>query len=109
MANLIEWIEEEANGEEIEGVVIGEMGYGDLNSKIVPKYKKQPKGVLLSWDEAKKWLDYEFVSSFGMPECNAICAWTISKVITVGQYDGVTWVYSLPRNPIDYMPKMEGG
>ena len=32
------------------------------------------------------------------------------KVIAIGQYDGATWPYSIPRHPTDgVMPRMEGG
>jgi hypothetical protein len=30
-------------------------------------------------------------------------------VIAIGQYDGATWPYSIPRHPVDIMPEMEGG
>jgi hypothetical protein len=46
MANLAEWIEEEADGEEIECAVIGEMGWGDYGSEAIVGYKDQPKGKL---------------------------------------------------------------
>ena len=102
-------IEEEANGEEIWCAVIGEMGWGDYGSEEVPNYKKQPKGKLMLWSEAREWLDYTWDTGFGAPGCNAVYAWTSTKVITVGQYDGSTWVYSVPRNPMDCMPVMQGG
>lgn len=109
MSNLVDWIETIADGEEIKAVVIGEMGWGDYNSEKVPNYEQIPKGIVISWEDAKKWLDYEFGSGHGAPECNAVIAWTETKVITIGQYDGATWPYSLPRHPIDVMPTMEGG
>ena len=109
MANLKHWLLEEADGEPIEGVVIGEMGWGDYASKDVPNYEAIPKGQLLTWDEAQDYLNYEFSSGYGAPQCNAVYAWTASKVIAIGQYDGATWPYSIPRNPTDVMPEMEGG
>ena len=109
MANLKCWIEEAANGEVIEGVVIGEMGWGDYGSDAVPGYKQSPKGKLITWQEAVKWLDYEFSSGYGAPGCNAVYAWTATKVIAIAQYDGTTWWYWLPRQPVDIMPSMEGG
>lgn len=107
--NLKQWIESEAGGEQIVGIVIGEMGWGDYGSAEVPAYQSIPKGKLLSWDEAKEYLDYDFDSGYGAPGCQAVYAWTANKVIAIGQYDGATWPYSIPRNPIDVMPKMEGG
>uniref|UniRef100_A0A6H2A6U1 Uncharacterized protein n=1 Tax=viral metagenome TaxID=1070528 RepID=A0A6H2A6U1_9ZZZZ len=109
MSNLKKWIEDEAEGEEIEAIVIGEMGWGDYNSDTVPNYDNIPKGKILTWEEAKQFIDYNFDIGYGAPKCNAIIAWTKSKVITIGQYDGATWPYSLPRNPVDTLPTMEGG
>jgi len=109
MSNLVEWIEEEAHGEEILAIVIGEMGWGSYGSDSVPEYDQIPFGKVLSWDHAKKWLTYEFDSGYGAPGCNAIYAWTENRIIAIGQYDGATWPYSLPRNPMDIMPGMEGG
>lgn len=108
-SNLVKWITEEAKGEPIEGVVIGEMGWGDYGSESVPGYSEQPRNKLISWDEAKKYLDYEFDSGFGAAECNAIYAWTTSRVLYVSQYDGATAINSLPRNPADCKPEMPGG
>ena len=109
MPNLAEWIEDEADGDEISCAVIGEMGWGDYGSEDVAGYKDQPKGEILAWADARQWLDYEFNCGYGAPGCNAVYAWTSTKVIMVGQYDGSTWVYSVPRNPMDCMPIMQGG
>ena len=109
MANLKQWILDVADKEEIEGIVIGEMGWGDYNKENVPNYNEIPKGQLLTWKEAKHWLDYEFDSGFGAPGCNAIYAWTATKVIAICQYDGATNPYSIPRHPINVIPEMEGG
>lgn len=108
MSNLVNWIEEEAGDEAIKAVVIGEMGWGDYGSESIPNYGAMPKGVILSWEEAKKWLNYEFYSGFGAPKCQAVYAWTEEKVIAISQYDGSTNVYSIPRNPTACMPEMAG-
>ena len=102
-------IEQEAGEEKITGCVIGNMGWGDYGSESIPNYDKIPKGKLLSWEEARPHLDYNYDAGYGAPGCNCIHAWTKSKVIAVGQYDGATWIYSIPRNPTDIMPSMEGG
>lgn len=98
-----------SNNESVEGVVIGEMGWGDYNSEEVPNYKDQPKGKVLSWEEAKKYLDYKFSAGYGAPECNAIYAWTPNWVIAISQYDGSTSPFKIPRHPVNIMPKMPGG
>lgn len=109
MANLLAWLEEMAEGEEIEAVVIGEMGWGDYGRDGVPDYTEMPKGIVINWDEAKKWLGYEFYSGFGAPGCNAVYAWTATRVIAISQYDGSTEPFSIPRNPTAIMPEMPGG
>lgn len=103
MSNLKQWILDTADDEQIEAVVIGEMGLGNYGKMEVPDYDQIPIGKLLTWDEAQKWLDYEFDTGY------AVYAWTKNKVIAIGQYDGATWPYSIPRNPIDVKPKMVGG
>ena len=109
MDNLVAWVEMEADGEKIEAVVIGEMGWGDYGFEEIPGYKEQPKSVVISWDEAKKWLSYEFSDGYGAPKCNAIYAWTKSWVIAISQYDGSTSPFRVPRNPVTCNPMMPGG
>lgn len=107
MANLVQWMEYVADGEPILGVVIGECD--SYSTSHIPNYDNQPRGKVISWEEAKKWLDYEFNDGYGTPECNAVYAWTDSQVIAVSQYDGSTSPFSLPRNPTDVKPHMPGG
>lgn len=109
MANLKQWIQEEAGDESVEAVVIGEMGWGDYGSEDVPGYDGKPRGRVLSWEEAVPLLDYEFDGGFGAPGCEAVYAWTPSRVIYVVQYDGATSPHSIPRHPVDCMPEMPGG
>ena len=108
MSSLVEWIEE-ATSEPVLAVVIGEMGWGDYGSENVPNYNKQPRGRILSWEEAKPWLSYEFNSGYGAPGCNSIYAWTENWVLFVSQYDGATQLERIPRNPTNCMPEMPGG
>ena len=99
-----------AKGERIIGVVIGDMGWvGGYNKENVPLYDVQPRGKVLSWEQAAPFLDYEYDTGFGAPECNAVYAWTISSVLFVVQYDGATSVQSVPRNPMEVTPEMPGG
>jgi hypothetical protein len=111
MANLLEWIAELSDGESVEGVVIGGGGWSvDMDGRI-PTWAMQDakRNKLLTFEEAKPLLDYEFNSGYGAPECNAITVWTKSWVIAVSQYDGSTSPFRLPRNPIDHVPDMPGG
>ena len=110
MATLCGWITDAAGDEPIEGVVIGAMGWGgDYGSEGIPDYDLIPKDALLSWDEAQKYLRYEFSDGFGAPGCNAITVWTATKVMAISQYDGSTSLFWLPRHPINHTPEMPGG
>ena len=105
MANLKNMIENLAGDAEIVGCVIGDRGwvFGLDHSDHTPK------GKLMMWDEASKYLDYEHDTGYGGVDCHAVFAWTERDVIAVGQYDGSTWVYAIPRFPKDIVPTMEGG
>lgn len=118
MANLVEWIETLANGEPIIGVVIGRTGWAseydedetnDYGSDKIPAYSSQKHNVLVTWEEAKPMLNYEFDSGYGSPGCNAITVWTTNWIIAVSQYDGATAPFRLPRNPVNHIPCMPGG
>lgn len=104
MGNLMRWVLDAANGAEIEAVVIGEFGYADDGGNA-----DAVMGKVISWDEAKRYLDYEFDSGYGGVSCHAICVWTADKVFGVSQYDGSTSLFSVQRNPVAHMPTMPGG
>ena len=118
MANLSKWILEQASSEAIEAVIIGDCPgwiddvdgswYGMSEPPKIPNYAQQPKGELLTWEQALPWIDYEFDDGHGLVRCNAVVAWTASKVISVYQYDGSVHSYCLPRNPVPSFPKMVG-
>jgi hypothetical protein len=106
MSTFREDIKSAAGGEKIIGIVIGDMGWGNYNSEGKPAWVK---GELLKWKDTKEMLDYEYDDGYGSPDCQAITAWTKTKVIFVVQYDGSTSVWAIPRNPIAHMPEMPGG
>lgn len=99
---------EVAGKEEIIAIVIGEMGWEDYNDKGKPEYKSVI-GKLLTWKEAAPILDYSYNTGYGAPDCQAVIAWTETKVIFVVQYDGSTSIHSVPRNPVSHIPCMPGG
>ena len=125
MATLREWILKTANGEFIEGVVIGRTGGNgsdedyvlgddladDYGSEAIPNYQEHPRGRVLSWEDAQPHLRYQFNSDHGSVRCEAIYAWTASRVIFITQYDGATWPCWVPRNPnpTAVTPDMPGG
>ena len=101
-SNLKDWIIEEADGGVVEAVVIGE-----AKNTGIPGYGLQPLGKVLTWLEAIRWIDYWFDSGYGsIARCNAIYAWTKSKVIFVHEYDGSTRIRSVPRNPCQCEPEV---
>lgn len=107
--NLKRWLLELADGEPIEAVVIGRMGWGDYGSDSVPGYAEHRRNVPLSWAEAAPQLDYDFDPGYGAPACEAVYAWTRTKVIAISQYDGATQPFAIPRNPTACEPEMPGG
>ncbi len=86
-------IEEAAAGEPIDAVVIGTRGDHWLDEE-----PQEPQAVL-SWNEARPRLNYEYDDGYGGADCHAIYAWTPSRVLFVHEYDGSTTVTSVPRNP----------
>lgn len=111
-------IEYAAEGEAIIGIVIGRFGWASRDESDSEAYgfsriKAEPipeekKGVVLTWEEARPLLAYNYDAGFGASECHAIYAWTESRVLFVVEYDGATWVSWAPRNPMDVMPGAKG-
>lgn len=110
-ANLKQWVVAAAKGEPIEAIVIGNMGWEDCGIDDIPEPSRDRDkwNKVLSWAEAEPLLDYNFDSGYGAPGCQAITAWTATKVIFISQYDGATGVEWLPRHPVDHQPRMPGG
>jgi hypothetical protein len=97
-------------GEPVEFITIGNMGWWDNDDdgtgKEIPAEKK---GVAMSWEAAREYLDYRYSTGYGGVDCHAIYAWTANHVILVVQYDGSTRLVSVPRNPTNVMPEIPGG
>ena len=115
-SNFKQDILREAGGEEIEGIVIGRRGWKG-EEDVVEKYVDAPDyssvlSKILTWEEAAPYLDYEYNDNpgTGLPECNAIVAWTASKVIFVSfcEWDVTTDVQSVPRHPVAHEPELLG-
>ncbi len=113
MSNLKEWILKVANGEPIEAIVIGKPVQASLVTPPadIPWAHQDESNFnrVLSWHEAEPLIDYPFDSSYGLPRCHAVTAWTKSRVIFVSQYNGATSIEYAPRNPVNHMPSMPGG
>jgi hypothetical protein len=97
MATIAEWIEEMAEGEPVEAVVIGR--FAGASSKQEPFV-----GVLLAWKDARQHLLYEFDWGYGAPRCHPVLAWTRSWIIGIREYDGSTSQSRVPRHPTACTP-----
>ena len=112
MANLVQWIAEEAGNEPIEAIVIGNYGgqddemyaASDTEEYMPEERKNVPAGKILTWDEAAEYLDYDFHDGLGAMACHAFQAWTATKIIALIVYDGACWTTVLPRHPIEFTP-----
>ena len=96
--NLAKWIQAKlTNGEIIEAVVIAD----SPQSYNIPNYEQQPRHQVISWKEAKPWLDYDFVDGFFIADCNMVYVWTNLNVffLHVDNESGSVWLDSVPRNP----------
>lgn len=61
------------------------------------------------WEDVAPWLGYTYDHGYGGVSCHSFIAWTESRVIFVSQYDGSSWVDSMPRNPTPTQVYMPGG
>lgn len=111
IANLKTQILELANGEPIEAVVIGNMGWDDYGIEEIPAESRDESNwdKVISWEKAAPLLDYDYDPGYGAPGCQAIVVWTPNKVMFVSQYDGATSLEYVPRHPIGHKPNMPGG
>jgi hypothetical protein len=98
--NLVEWVESVLNEEIIEAVAIGKPYSLDWDTPT-PDYV----GKLLSWEEARPILDYEFDSGYGTASCHPIYVWTPTRIICIHEYDGSTSLRILPRHPTPCIPE----
>ena len=113
MSNLKQWILRAADGESIEAIVIGKPTQATvIPPKVNATWARQDDSKfnkVLTWQEAEPLIDYPFDSSYGLPRCHAVTAWTKSRVIFISQYNGATSIEYAPRNPVNHMPSMPGG
>ena len=82
---------------DIQGVVLGKNDYYTYSDDVDPA--NDLIGKLLKWDDVKDKLDYEYDSSYGSAECNALYIWTSDRVYLVHEYDGSTCIVWVPRHP----------
>ena len=101
--NFAEQIERALDGEPVEAVVIGNFAGWDSEQERAAPVKVNK---VLSWTEARMMLDYAFDSGFGGADCHPVYVWTAKRVLFVHEYDGSTWIDSVPRAPGPCEPEM---
>jgi hypothetical protein len=92
---------DQADGEEIEAVVIGEAGMvlaQILELKMAAPVPQEKLSVPLSIEEARPFLDYE-VCLFDVHNVHPVVVWTASWVISIPDVDGPIRAVRVPRNP----------
>lgn len=89
------------DGETIEAVVLGDDERG---------YREHPKLSLevLTWEQARPLLDYDYDPGYGGQDCHSFYAWTQTRVIFVHEYDGATAPHWVPRHPAQIKPEANG-
>lgn len=101
MPRLADWIENNAGGEAVESIVIGQ------DTRETPD-NTLPSGVLLTWNEALPHLQYEFHDGIEHGGCHAFVAWTKSWVISVIRSGEYVAPFRVPRIPSAYSPSVPG-
>jgi len=103
---LAEWIARMADGETIEGVVIGHFnGEADDVRETIPV---DARTVVLSWEDAKSHLFYSPpANGDGSINCHPVYAWTKSWVIFIRDYEWAVGAGRIPRNPVAGEPRFE--
>lgn len=101
MASLARWIEDNADGEPVEAVVLGADQRPSPNNDA-------PVGVQLTWKDALPHLQYEFHDGLEHGGCHAFVAWTKSWVISVMRSGEYVAPFRVPRSPSAHLPDVPG-
>lgn len=97
-------------GETIEAVVFGNFGDsysvepedGGARGEVDPPIPKEFRKKILSFEEAYPHGEgWKFYSGFGTSETYNAHIWTNLRVLFVHEYDGSTYLESVPRSPTD--------
>jgi len=102
---LLKGLEED---ESVEAVVFGNWGAGLYEDPECIPFNMRNR--VLNLEEATPYMqDWNVNSYYGAPKSYAIYVWTNKNVFWITQYDGSTWLSSMPRNPEDCEPRLHGG
>ena len=107
LGNLARWVEKEAGSEVVLGVTIGRRNH---RSDYYDEPPAPFMGKLLSWEEARPFLDGDFDAYYccSFP-CYTIYAWTKTKVMFMVEYEMGCELCVVPRNPVSSFPLVYGG
>jgi len=93
-------IEEFAGDEPIEAVAVSRYRREDYSHEGPEPYTDHTLGTgPVAWEVARPVLDYRYDAGYGGQDCHNVFVWTPTRVISVHEYDGATWLISVPRNP----------
>ena len=98
--NLLYEILTMTNPEDIEGVVLGEYPYSMTINWETYEDIDEPYEVdkFYTFNESKEYLNIDFDELSG--NIFNFTIWTIDKIITISINETLSYVYSIPRNPI---------
>jgi hypothetical protein len=54
---------------------------------------------LMSWEEARDELNYNYDAGYGGQDCHNVYIWTADRVYFIHEYDGSTHLTYVPRHP----------
>ena len=69
-------------------------------------YSKFPKELIGIPQKLKKvidYLDYDFDDGYGRQQCHDFFIYTKEEIFYIHEYDGSTYLCSIPRNPENYL------
>jgi len=66
------------------------------------KFPKDMIGKPVLLKDVIDYFDYEYDDGYGGQECHNIYIFTKKEVLYIHEYDGSTYIASVPRNPEDY-------
>ena len=69
--------------------------------------KDPPVGRVLTLEEAEPYMrGWEARGGYGIAMVFPFYAWTDRSVLFIAEYDGMTWIAKVPRNPVECEPEL---
>ena len=102
MTTFMDDILAEAGQETIEAIVIHSKD-GKIDNYFIKNLDRDIPielcNVPLTVEQALPLLNYTYDTGYGSQDCHDVYVYTATRVIYVHEYDGSTWLESVPRNP----------